>query len=158
MKTIASAFLIYSFSAVLLSTVACSQQKDEQNQKDETNAEQVKAQLEETYDVLEDFLYENKEKIVNQANTELEKADEELEKLDKKMQAELNIISEEAKIKKQAAIENLRQKRAQLKMNIDSIQDASSAVWGKVKTEFKNASADLEKALQEAYKELEQNK
>lgn len=150
MKNIRSTLFLLTFMSVFLSTSACSQDKNEQDNMDESTAEEVKAQMDETYDVMADFLYENKEEIIKNATNKIDMADQEIEKLDEILQTEINSISKEVKANKEKAIAELKEKRSILKSNIDSIQMSTNESWNDIKSGFIDAYGELENAFQDA--------
>lgn len=112
--------------------------------------ENMAAQSRDTLDDVRDYSAEQKDEAVRAARHGLDRLDARIEEMSTRIDASWKQLSQQTRLKKQQALSNLKEQRAELEADYQRLQAASADNWDAAKARFGEAW----EATKQAWREL----
>jgi vacuolar-type H+-ATPase subunit D/Vma8 len=110
----------------------------------------VKQDMKDTYDTFENYLYDQKEIMVEKANKRIDKIDREIEAMEQKINQEATQVEDTVQAKTNAALNELKMKKEKLSKELNKLENSTSDAWDEMKDGFSDALKELEESLDKA--------
>jgi len=134
LKTALSLVIIVSLFLLVESCKNASKQK-----KDDVTKEDVERKIEDAAKTTGAYISEERQKIINDLEDQIEKADDKIDKLSQQMAS----VSENVKEEYGETIKSLEAQRDEAQKKADQLKKSSEEAWNKVKEGVENALNEL---------------
>lgn len=145
-----SIIMIPAFFLTSCDSTTSIEEEQTTQQGEEISMTDVKQDMVETYETFENYLYDQKETMVEKANKRIEKIDREIEAMEQKMSQQAVQLEDSIQQQTNATLNELKRKKEKLSKKLDQLENSTSEAWDVMKDGFSDALKELEESLDKA--------